>query len=264
MIVIKLMIDLAQKLIGVIRIGNTALPHFQAAGRWVHLVRKRNEIIEYPRCDRIDTIWTNNVLDTEARKHRSSSKASPRCRILWFSTRTRLPEITHAFQCCRHDRSVHEGACDLSQAGVRSEEKGLVFFDRAADRAAELIAVIRRCWQCGSPFICIEHVITNEFVQRTVKLVGARLCDHVNYAVRKSSVFGIVGIGLNSEFLDRVRARQNVAGVAEVSHVAPAIQKIVHGAGSPVCAAVDQRTLLRETETEITCRDRRRRNTTIV
>jgi len=43
-----------------------------------------------------------------------------------------------------------------------------------------------------------------------------------------TAILRVVAVGLNPEFLDGIRVRQNVTGVAQVGHVCAAVQIVVH------------------------------------
>src|SRR5262249_43034450 len=101
-------------------------------------------------------------------------------------------------------------------------------FDRTADSAAKLVAMVRRLGQSRSPIIGVELVISHELKNRTVKLVGAGLSDHVDDAAGIPSILCVVAVSLDLEFLNRIRIGQNITGVPQVGHVDAAVQKVVY------------------------------------
>ena len=88
------------------------------------------------------------------------------------------------------------------------KEKGLVFLDRSADRAAELIEVelfgIR-----GEKATRVEFSIAEEFEEAAVNGIGAVLGGDQHCRTGASAPFGRVIIGENFEFLDGVDGRKN-------------------------------------------------------
>src|SRR5882757_5872280 len=77
-----------------------------------------------------------------------------------------------------------------------------------------------------------------------MELVRSRLCEYVHYATREPAILGIVVVGLDPEFLHRVRIWKYVAGIAQARNINSAIQIVIDGTGAAIHAAIDQRALL--------------------
>src|SRR6202163_838798 len=86
-------------------------------------------------------------------------------------------------------------AFGLRQSFVIAKEEGLVFLDRSADGAAILMAVERRDDCPVKKVPGVECAVAVEIVSASVKLVGARLGDRVDYATGAPPVFGRIIIG---------------------------------------------------------------------
>src|SRR5262245_14420344 len=100
--------------------------------------------------------------------------------------------------------------------------------------------MIRSPFERRPKVVCIENCITNVLEERTVKLVGAVLSEHVDNAARKTSVLRIVGICLDFKFLDGIGVGKYVARISKVGHVDTAVQVVVHGTRTAIGTAVDQ------------------------
>ena len=96
---------------------------------------------------------------------------------------------------------------------------------RTADGKSELILMIgRRARREIGPRI--EVVISQEFIDRTVQLVGAGLDHYVDVRPGDSSVL-CAGVGLDFEFLDGVDGRMDSRGLEESTVVLQAVERIV-------------------------------------
>src|SRR6185436_16617366 len=110
-------------------------------------------IDDLPR-DRIDSVRANYIRHSVAYESRVSR------RIRRFGCRG--SKIAGAFQGGGNACAAQECARGLAQSRVGKEEKGLVLLDRAAEGGAELVTMIRRLGQSGSPVIGVEQVIFHE------------------------------------------------------------------------------------------------------
>ena len=97
-----------------------------------------------------------------------------------------------------------------------------------------------------------------------MKLVRAGLGQHIDDAARKPSILCIVTVSLDPEFLNGVRVRRHVAGIAEIGHARAAVKVIIDRARAAVRAAIDQRPLLRKAKAQVTRSSRRGRDAGIV
>ena len=61
-----------------------------------------------------------------------------------------------------------------------------------------------------------------------MKLISAGLGKYVDNATREPAILCVVTIGLNTEFLNGIGIRQDVAGVAQAGHVVAAIEIVVY------------------------------------
>src|SRR5207253_8428266 len=93
--------------------------------------------------------------------------------------------------------------------------------------------------------VCSSDLITHEFEQRTVKIVRAGFRDYGHDTARKAAVLGVVVVRFHPEFLDRIRVRKDVPGIAQSGHVRAAVQVITYRSGAAVHSAVNQGPLLR-------------------
>src|SRR5262249_52120642 len=146
------------------------------------------------------------------------------------------------------DCAVKERVRNLAQASIGSKEERLVLDDRAADGAAKLIPMKGRRGSGVPPVIRIEDRVTNKLKQRPVNVVCAGLGQRVDNAVLESAVVSRIVVGLDAEFLNSIRIRQNVSGVADTGHIDAAIKVVVHRACAGIDSTIDQRALLRIAE----------------
>ncbi len=110
---------------------------------------------------------------------------------------------------------VHAGLMQvLAESFVIAEHEGLVLLDRAAQRDAELVALKARNGIRVEEVAGVEVVVAQEFVERSVQLIGSGLGDDQNLAAGTLAVLGAVGIGEQVEFPHRVHAQQLLAGAA--------------------------------------------------
>ena len=113
-----------------------------------------------------------------------------------------------------------------------------------------MVACERRLVQHSAPILGVETPVARVLEDRAAVPIRARLGHHIDHAAGEAPVLHVVAVGLDLEFLNGVRVGQNISGVAQPRHVDPAVEVVVHRAGAPIGAAVDQRALLGKTEHE--------------
>ena len=145
---------------------------------------------------------------------------------------------------------------DLPQSIVRSEEKYFVLANRAAERSSVLIAMQCRGCARAERRIRVQDRVAHEFKYRSVQIVRAGLGDHVHDSRSGAPVFGVVIVRLHAEFLNRIRARDRIARIANSGLVQSAVKVIAHRAGAAIGAAIDHGHLLLEADSRV--RERRR------
>ena len=92
-----------------------------------------------------------------------------------------------------------------------AEEKRFVFDDRAADIAAELIALEAALFDArtvAEKVIGVQRAVPMEFKERPMKIVRTALGNQVDDAAARAPEFGAESIGLNAEFLHRIHRRR--------------------------------------------------------
>src|SRR6185369_2549685 len=97
-----------------------------------------------------------------------------------------------------------------------------------------------------------------------MKTIRSGLGDRVNHSTVEATVLCAVAISLNTELLDCVWARHDVAGIADAGHVGTAVEEVVDRSRPAIHSAVDQRPLLGISQHEIAGASRCRRYTVIV
>ena len=102
----------------------------------------------------------------------------------------------------------------LTEALVVDEEKCFVFLNRAAERAAENVALEMRDRTLVEKVARVERAIAKEFVNAAVKFVCAGCGDYVHLRARALAVFRAIRICDDGEFADGVHAEQLAAGAA--------------------------------------------------
>lgn len=99
----------------------------------------------------------------------------------------------------------------LPIAFVVEEVKRFVFDDRAADIAAELIALEAALFDArtvAEKVIGVQRAVPMEFKERPMKIVRTALGNQVDDAAARAPEFGAESIGLNAEFLHRIHRRR--------------------------------------------------------
>src|SRR5437773_644130 len=109
---------------------------------------------------------------------------------------------------------------------VGAKEKSLVFANGSAHRSTKLVLDQRGCVRLEE-ITCIEGTIAVEFKQASMKLVGTRLCDHIDHGARRTPIFGSVIVADDSKLLNGIRIRNIVAIVAERSGIVATVQQPV-------------------------------------
>ena len=91
---------------------------------------------------------------------------------------------------------------------IIGEEESLVFLQRAAQRASELIQIefLRRGSEEAA---CVQVCIAEELEQRPVEVIGPRLSRHQNGRTGACPIFRGVVKGQDLEFLDGIDGREN-------------------------------------------------------
>ena len=115
----------------------------------------------------------------------------------------------------------------LAEALVVGEQESAVLLDGPAQRAAELVALVRWHDALGEIIGSVKVVVAQEFKQRTVKLVAARLGDDNYLAARALAVFGAVGIAQDIELPHCIDAQQLLAGAARL-HIILRRARVLH------------------------------------
>src|SRR5579859_4859777 len=93
------------------------------------------------------------------------------------------------------------------KALVSAEEEQLVVNDRPSPVDAKLILGKGRTLYAISvveEIVCVQHLVANELVKRTVVLVRARFGREVDNSAGKPAIFRTQVVGLDFEFLDGV------------------------------------------------------------
>src|ERR1700738_3396073 len=101
-------------------------------------------------------------------------------------------------------------ALALSQTFVIAKHKNFIFPYWSARGPAELIAAEGRFLQVSGVLEevgRIQSTVAQEFIRASMKLVGARPGDGVDYAARRITIFRRVVTREDREFLDRVHAK---------------------------------------------------------
>ena len=102
----------------------------------------------------------------------------------------------------------------LAEAFVVDEEKGFVFYDRAAGGCAEDVAFEMRDVAVIEEVASVERAVAHEFVGGAVELVGSVGGDDVDLRAGTLAVFGAVGVFDDGKFADGVDAEQLTAEAA--------------------------------------------------
>src|SRR5262249_14907271 len=93
------------------------------------------------------------------------------------------------------DRDGIRGSSIANAASlVRSKEEGAVALDRAAKGAAELVLVKSRLGDVEVA-LRVQGIVSEEFVDIAVKVVGAGLGDNVYNSAGIAAVFRVEGVG---------------------------------------------------------------------
>src|ERR1700738_3822695 len=112
---------------------------------------------------------------------------------------------------CRRRHIGYVGnALALWQTYVIAKHKNFIFPYWSARGPAELIAAEGRFLQASGVLEEVGRVqgtVAQEFIRASVKLVGARTGDGVDYAARRITIFRRVVTREDREFLERVHAK---------------------------------------------------------
>src|SRR5438093_12733156 len=95
-----------------------------------------------------------------------------------------------------------------------AKEKRFVFSDRPADRAAILMAAKRRDVRPIKKVPGVERAVAVEIVSASVKVIGPRLGNGVDYSTGAPAVLGGVMVGENRELADRIHSHVPVQGAS--------------------------------------------------
>src|SRR5262249_35061803 len=137
----------------------------------------------------------------------------------------RLAEIALTLQRRWHgNRRQRRGAFAASELLVRAEEDDTIFDERAAERAAEVVAVELRQIADEVERLRIEILVAIEFKRRAVEGGRARLRDHVDLAAGAAVLGGELS-RLDLKFRDRVDARRIVERVVVGIDVDAAVEE---------------------------------------
>ena len=74
------------------------------------------------------------------------------------------------------------------------EKENLVALERAADGASDLLLAVVR-FESEEGIGCAEGTVAQVIESRSVHVIGARFCDHIDDRAAGAPLFGAVGIG---------------------------------------------------------------------
>ena len=225
----EVMVELERRLIGVERVGR---PHFVKV---VGQVGRRHEPVLNRQRRRVHAGGGNDV----AKERRVGQRIARLDR--------RLREVTGALACRGHDRRVAIVGLFLAQAGVAGEEERPVLPDRSAERAAILVPIeriLRRRRPRRRPALRVQAFVAEEFEQRALEAVGARLGHDVDDARRVAPVLRRRTVGDDPELLHGFRIWRRVSRAAQAGRVVASIELEVHRPDLGILRAVDRRVLL--------------------
>ena len=117
--------------------------------------------------------------------------------------------------CARVEVGRHraDGAAEvLAQGLVAGEEEDLIFFDGPPKRPAELVALELGLALGVEEVARVEVVVAVELVERAVEGVAAGLRDGVDLPAEVAPVLGAVGVGLDAELADGLKAERRSGG----------------------------------------------------
>ena len=121
------------------------------------------------------------------------------------------------WRACVVGHHAHVAYCQrLPETFVIAEQKQLVFLQRAAQRAAELISPERRNGGPIEEVARVQIAIAQKLEQRSVQTIGAGLRDHADLRAGALAIFRAIGIGEHIEFADGIDAQQFSADAAGV------------------------------------------------
>ena len=101
-------------------------------------------------------------------------------------------------------QQIAQAALPDAPTFVGYKEEGAVLLDRPAECPAELVLVELRL-DGIEVALRIQNLITKIFVNIAMKVIGARLGDHVDHGTRIAAVLGVEGIRDDAKLLDAVR-----------------------------------------------------------
>ena len=170
---------------------------------------------------------------------RNSNRAVGVIRILCLCVKLRESGVSQirkvaSFLERRWNDLVLRHSAYLTSALIVAKEKQLVFHDRETERSAELITFKVPTHRVEvTP--CIQLLVAQKFVGRTMNLVGSRLGYDVDDATGEPTILRIEGIRQQPEFLDRVEGRHDGSAVKNTFlHVPAVYQEGVGGFSLPV------------------------------
>jgi hypothetical protein len=104
----------------------------------------------------------------------------------------------------------------LTESFVVAEGEGLVFLERTAEGATELIALERRDGRAIEVVAGIERTVAKEFKGGAMKLVAAALGDDEDLCAGALAVFGGVRVAQHIELADGIDPEQFLTGSARL------------------------------------------------
>src|SRR5215469_12162880 len=102
----------------------------------------------------------------------------------------------------------------LAKTFIAAEDKSLISLQGASQSSAELVPAKRRIGALSEEIAGVQNIVSQEFEQVAMQLIGSRHCDHADLPSRAFAVFSAVGVFENIEFADGVNAQQQAAYAA--------------------------------------------------
>ena len=183
-------------------------------------VRQRQVLREDQRGRRVDPVGRDDV----AGERLSGQRVAERARV--------AGEVALTLGGRRHQRGQVGRALLLQRALVGAEEERPVLDDRAAERAAELLAVQAVVDAGREEVVGVHRRIAQVAEAEAAEIVGARAGDGVDDRAGVAPVLGAEGVGLDRELLQGVGIGHRVRAVAVVVVVRPAVHDVVGRIGA--------------------------------